>query len=764
LLDKAGGPARLDWAEIQEAFFTADVVTVSTGLGGGENGDITVVDTFDLMSLQPVSTLEFRAAGDIEIPFGLTSSGGVNFDFQADTDNNGSGQIRIDSILSTEGGDIFLQGADAGAAPGIDVRTLIQSNGGDIALISPNADIEVASIDAGGGSISIATPEFIRVIQSPGIVTLGGAAITLEHGGDGVVPFDVGTPSDNGVFEEISNDLTIVPPQSFFESVSFGAIEILTNPPDVSGGDPPMMMPPNVPSDFDPDTVDCFGGCDEFEPGAQRDDFAGGGFAEEFEFESEWVEEFQDDGYSDDFQNGEGRDGSDEDFDEGTSGENFEAEEFVAEDVGGDFEEISHDEWAFDDSFYADEFVDYFDLPVLPEPDFETSQGRLRSLTNVVGIPPALVYARFSPAGAGPVARRLSLKQSQPLNPAPTDVLELVLVTPDSQPKRLVVSGATREKVITAVRQLQIELTDRTRRRRTAYLQPAQSLYRWLVAPLEDSLDSESVGHLSFIMAPGLRSLPLAALHDGEQFIIEKYTVGLMPSLALTDTRYADLRRSPVLAMGASEFTDQTDLPAVPFELKTIVGQLRRGEQRLNEAFTPQRLVELRQASNYPILHLATHGEFRAGGPDNSYIQFWNQRLGLDQIRQLQLHDPPLELLVMSACRTALGDTAAELGFAGLAVQAGVKSALATLWQVSDLETAGLMAEFYAQLNLQPYKAEALRHAQLAMLRGEVTVSEGQLIWNGGSQPLSPELEDLQFGNTQHPYYWAAFTLVGSPW
>ncbi|MEM9003125.1 MAG: CHAT domain-containing protein, partial [Cyanobacteria bacterium P01_F01_bin.86] len=144
--------------------------------------------------------------------------------------------------------------------------------------------------------------------------------------------------------------------------------------------------------------------------------------------------------------------------------------------------------------------------------------------------------------------------------------------------------------------------------------------------------------------------------------------------------------------------------------------------------------------------------------------QFWNQRLGLDQVRQLQLNSPPVELLVMSACRTALGDTNAELGFAGLAVQAGVKSALASLWQVSDLETAGLMAEFYTQLNQQPYKAEALRQAQLAMLRGEVRVEEGVLIWNGGSIPLPPNLINLRAEDATHPYYWAAFTLVGSPW
>ena len=427
-----------------------------------------------------------------------------------------------------------------------------------------------------------------------------------------------------------------------------------------------------------------------------------------------------------------------------------------------DLEEISFNEWVLEDTVFADEFVEYFDLPSIPEPDFETSQATLRSLVETAGIPPALVYARFGAAGTETTAPQASLQQKQSVDPQPTDILELILVTPGGQPKRIVVPEATREKVIASVHQLQRELTDRTRRRQTAYLRHAQQLYSWLVVPLEAELKSNNIGHLSFIMAPGLRSLPLATLHDGEQFIIENYTVGLMPSLALTDTRYTDLRQAAVLAMGASEFRDQPDLPAVPLELSTIVGQI--GRKGLNEAFTPQTLVSMRQDSGYPILHLATHGEFRAGGPSNSYIQFWNQRLGLDQLGQLQLNNPAVELLVMSACRTALGDERAELGFAGLAVQAGVKSALATLWQVSDLETAGLMAEFYSQLNQRTYKAEALRQAQLAMLKGEVMIEDGVLLWNGGSQPLPPDLASLDFGDTSHPYFWAAFTIVGSPW
>jgi CHAT domain-containing protein len=133
-------------------------------------------------------------------------------------------------------------------------------------------------------------------------------------------------------------------------------------------------------------------------------------------------------------------------------------------------------------------------------------------------------------------------------------------------------------------------------------------------------------------------------------------------------------------------------------------------------------------------------------------------------MRQLRWNDPPVDLLVLSACQTAIGDKDAELGFAGLAVQAGVKSVLASLWSVSDEGTLGLMTEFYRDLKTAPIKAEALRQAQLAMLKGQVRLEAGQLHSLRGSISLPPALAALENENLSHPYYWAAFTVIGSPW
>jgi CHAT domain-containing protein len=216
--------------------------------------------------------------------------------------------------------------------------------------------------------------------------------------------------------------------------------------------------------------------------------------------------------------------------------------------------------------------------------------------------------------------------------------------------------------------------------------------------------------------------------------------------------------------MGAEQFPDQKPLPAVPVELDVITQQLWKGKSFLNNAFTLENLKAQRAQQPFGIIHLATHANFQPGAPSNSYIQLWNSKLHLDQLPQLGWNEPSVELLVLSACRTALGDEEAELGFAGLSVQAGAKSALASLWYVSDEGTLAVMKEFYEQLKTAPIKAEALRRAQVAMLRGQVELENGQLRTPSGAISLPPELAQLGEKQLTHPYYWSAFTLVGNPW
>ncbi|MGB3507897.1 MAG: CHAT domain-containing protein, partial [Microcoleaceae cyanobacterium] len=350
---------------------------------------------------------------------------------------------------------------------------------------------------------------------------------------------------------------------------------------------------------------------------------------------------------------------------------------------------------------------------------------------------------------------------------AESDYLELQLFLPNGKPV-VRSSGLNRDEVIKVANKFTNQIRTPSRLDSEDYLADAQQLYQWLIAPLTEKLAAQNINTIIFSMDSGLRTIPLAALHDGEQFLVEKYSLGLIPSFSLTDTRYVGLEGSHVLGMGASEFpsdADQTPLPAVPVELKAIVNNLWPGKSFLNQGFTLANLKKQRSKEQFKIIHLATHGEFHPGGANNSYIQFWDGKLRLNQLRELQLYSPQVELLVLSACTTAVGDEEAELGFAGFAVQAGVKSALASLWYVSDTGTLALMTEFYRNLSNRQIKAEALRQAQLAMLRGEVRLQDGHLYRNGSRNvPLPPELLGRGSRDLSHPYYWAAFTMIGSPW
>ncbi len=162
---------------------------------------------------------------------------------------------------------------------------------------------------------------------------------------------------------------------------------------------------------------------------------------------------------------------------------------------------------------------------------------------------------------------------------------------------------------------------------------------------------------------------------------------------------------------------------------------------------------------------MATHADITSGAVNNSYIQLWNDRTRLDQIRQLELNNPQVEMLVLSACRTALGNEDAELGFAGLAVNADVKTTVASLWFVNDIARAAFMTQFYRYLGTAAIKADAMRQAQLAMAKGQISIKDGRLQGLGSvNVPLPQAMVDLGDQNFSHPYFWSGFTMVGNPW
>ncbi len=342
--------------------------------------------------------------------------------------------------------------------------------------------------------------------------------------------------------------------------------------------------------------------------------------------------------------------------------------------------------------------------------------------------------------------------------------LEIVVVFPGKKPIHQRVKQANNRALLAKVQEFRNTLTIPSQRNTNRYLPVSKQLYQWIIAPVEADLKAQKIDTLMFCVGAGLRTMPLAALHDGKRFLVEKYSIGRIPAFKLTDATFTSVKNAPILAMGASQFSNQNSLPGVPLELSLVTQHRRQNRAFLNREFTLINLQSQLKTQPFRVLHLATHANFQSGTPSNSYVQFWNTRLQLNQVKQLGWQKIPVELLVLSACETAIGDRDAELGFAGLAVNAGVKSAIASLWFVSDEGTLALMSELYRQLRTAPIKAEALRLAQISMIRGQVRLEKGQLQTVKGNIKLPPQLADLGKRNLAHPYYWSAFTVVGSPW
>ncbi|MEM9246401.1 MAG: CHAT domain-containing protein, partial [Cyanobacteria bacterium P01_F01_bin.153] len=390
---------------------------------------------------------------------------------------------------------------------------------------------------------------------------------------------------------------------------------------------------------------------------------------------------------------------------------------------------------------YSNHWGVSYQVPVV-ESSFETIQEVLRAVTQDPGKMSAVLYTF-----------------------AHKNEIELALILPTGQPLRHTVENVSLQDLRRTTARFRSQLTNPIFRSSTQYLLEAQKLYSWLIEPFRDVLDENGVEVLQFSLGPGLRSLPLAALHDGEQFLIENFAVATIPSFALLNNDYQSLQNATVLVAGTSQFDTLPELPAVPIEVDTINATWNTVDL-IDEAFTLEALRTARQQSPFAIAHFATHAFFEPGGDlQKSYVQLWgSERVDVNAISTLNFHTPPLELLVLSACSTAVGDDQAELGFAGLSVQSGAKSVVASLWQVSDSGTLALMTEFYNALGNLPTKAEALRQAQLALLRGEVTIRQGQL--QGSSRGTVPVPQELTKDNLDftHPYFWGSFTLIGSPW
>jgi len=311
---------------------------------------------------------------------------------------------------------------------------------------------------------------------------------------------------------------------------------------------------------------------------------------------------------------------------------------------------------------------------------------------------------------------------------------ELLVSMPDGLHQFTVdVDEKTVQKEIRAFRQ---HLEKRTTHQ---YMPHAKQLYEWLISPVVDALDKSDIDTLVIVPDGALRNIPWGALHSGKDYLIQQYALAYTPGLKVTDPRPLDRTQLNILLTGLSSAVQ--DFPALPFveaELD-LVHKSYGGKVLLNEDFRTPLLNEALQETQFPIVHIASHGNF-GSNPQQTFLLTYDEKLDMDQLEQFvgigKYRKKPIELLTLSACQTAAGDDRAALGLAGVAVKSGARSVLATLWFVNDETTSLLVSDFYHHLkDPSTSKAKALQKAQLKIIN------------------------DRRY---RHPGYWAPYLMIGN--
>ena len=315
------------------------------------------------------------------------------------------------------------------------------------------------------------------------------------------------------------------------------------------------------------------------------------------------------------------------------------------------------------------------------------------------------------------------------------DRLEILVSLPSGIMRKTVPVGA--ETLTEEIRAFRTLLEKRSTRQ---YLAHAKTLYGWLIQPIEPLWAGVGIDTLVIVPDGALRTIPLAALHDGKEFLIKKYAVATTPGVTLTDPRPLDRKSIKLLSVGITEAVQ--DFPALPHvsrELETI-HQLYGGTSLLNKQFMMSRVQEELKAHPYSVMHIASHGQFQSDS-NETFLLAYDGKMTMDRLEEyvgmLRFREEPLALITLSACETAAGDDRAALGLAGVAIKAGARSALASLWFLDDQASSELVTEFYRQLH-----DDSVASTAMALQRAQIKFLD------------NPEYS--------HPAYWAAFLLLNN--
>jgi len=754
----------------------SDLIANGSAVDITVNNDITTTDiTTNGGDINLVSNTGNILTGNLN----SSNAGGTGGNVTAIALGNPNSTITTNNINSSGnvGGNVNLQAIQTVTTNEIFARGTV-GNGGNVTIDPVNVVVNFIDAQGGafgtGGNVDITATEFFRAtggfVDDTGIFssisTTGGAgsgSITIRHaGGDLFVPFIVRDPSINGTAGALNTGaFTIAPYRVFPGSYYFGNISIITG--DRFQNELNKATNIRIP---------------ELEPAV----------------------EIEDNGF-------------------------------------------------FIDEYFTRLYERYFtDNPLADEQrikSLDEIKDELAAVEEATGVKPALIYALFQPklVREGCIeAEQVNSpdlitevlegdlesneKESCLTNPlkfqeADDDILTLIMVTSNQPAKVAIVPSATRQEI----EKYALKFSSQSRnsaseesRKTGDYYSNSQQIYDWLIAPLKEYFKQDekntkeiSISNLTFITDSNLRSIPFAALVDSSQsddlckegdidscaFLIEDYSVGLMPSMSLTDTTYQNLTSLHIRLGGAAKVSGHRRLRLMEKQLETIAGFWGENSENTlqGQDFTYENLQTRQEDREYGVIHLGTHAKFL--GEKEPYIAFASKdvsseqillpsNLGLQDIRNIKLKG--VNLLTLNACETALGDENAELGFAGFAHRAEARSVLGSLWLVSEHSTNALMLSFYREFfdssskdytegeeQAMPIKAESLRQAQLNLLTGKTRITDSQtMVFSPKLNPNIPNTIDItdycqRYSSScpsefKDPYYWSGFTIIGSPW
>ena len=336
-------------------------------------------------------------------------------------------------------------------------------------------------------------------------------------------------------------------------------------------------------------------------------------------------------------------------------------------------------------------------------------------------------------------------KTSQPLDwIGPRAAVIYPIVFEDHTDVILALAGDQRHFRVQIARQDLQDLVNHFRdqvkdRKNQNYLSTGRQLYNVLLAQPIGSLKGSEVDTLIFSPGADLRGVPLAALHDGQGFLVEKYAVATELALGMVEAAPPQAGPASGLSLGLSKEVEKgfPALPNVEQEISAVSRQLS-GTSLLNEGMTSESISDAMRISQPNFIHIASHGQFSRLEEENFILTYDGKFTPRDLKRQISSYSGPrgIELLTLSACETAKGNDDLVLGLAGTAFQSGARSVVGSLWQISDQSTSRLMPSLYDNiLKKKLSKAQSLRASQLNV---------------------------LQDTETRHPFYWAAFVLIGN--